>query len=245
MFLAINIGNSNIHIGVFNGMRLQTKYSLPAKKPDYITGFKKIILKYGIESALICSVVPQATKIIEETSRKILELRPYVIGRDISVPIKNLYRKPKMLGQDRLVNAYAAAMLYGTPVVIIDFGTAITFDIVSSKNEYLGGMILAGIRTSLEALAQKTALLPKLSLENPKEFIGRNTKNSILSGTVYGFARLTDGLITQIKDSTGKDTRVIACGGDAEFINAYCRKIEKIDLNLTLKGINLIYQKIK
>lgn len=245
MLLAINIGNTNIHIGLFKGLRLKHRQTLPANKSGYNRDLKKLTAKYKIESAVICSVLPRLTKIIAGALKEIPAAGSiYIIGKDIRVPIKNLYRKPCTLGQDRLINAYAAASIYGVPALAIDFGTAITFDVVSRKKKYLGGMILAGIGASLEALAQKTELLPRLRLRKPKEFLGRSTQEGMLSGAIYGSARLTDGMITQIKAAAGKDTKVIACGGDARLIGAYCRNIDKIDTDLTLKGINLVYQKI-
>jgi type III pantothenate kinase len=159
------------------------------------------------------------------------------------VPIKNLYRKPKQVGQDRLVNAYAGVILYGAPLIVVDFGTAITFDAVSKNKEYLGGMILPGLDISLHSLAERTALLPKIKLNKPKEFIGRDTKDSILSGVVYGFAALTDDLTQRIKNRIGKSAKVIGTGGNIKLIRRYCRNIDKVDRDLTLKGLNLIYNR--
>jgi len=245
MLLAINIGNTNTTMGLFKGMRLKQKFTLANKKRIFASAIKKITSKYQIESVVISSVVPQITKSIKQALGKALHSPPLIIGKDIFVPLKNLYLKPKTTGQDRLVNAYAAADLYGTPVVAVDFGTAITFDVVSREKEYLGGMIIAGAAKSLEALAKHTALLPIVKLKKPPELIGRSTKNSILSGIVYGLARLTDGLIADIKNKIGDQARVIACGGDARLIADYCRKIDRIDTDLTLKGIALVYQKNK
>ena len=156
------------------------------------------------------------------------------------MPIRNLYRKPKQVGQDRLVNAYAASALYGAPLIVIDFGTAITFDIISKNKEYLGGMILPGLGISLEALHERTALLPKIKLSKPQEFIGRDTRNSMLSGIIYGFAALTDDLTNRIKKKIGKNVLVIGTGGNINLIGRYCRKIDRIDPDLTLKGIALL-----
>jgi type III pantothenate kinase len=152
------------------------------------------------------------------------------------------YRAPTKLGQDRLVNAYAASQIYDTPVIVASFGTAITFDIVSRKKEHLGGMILPGLNTALEVLHRKTAQLPKIKLEAPGEFIGRNTKEGILSGIVCGFASLCDELTRRIRKRVGKNARLIVSGGDARLIAKYSNQIKKIDRELTLKGLNLIYR---
>jgi type III pantothenate kinase len=157
------------------------------------------------------------------------------------VPIKNLYRKPYQVGQDRLVNAYAGLKLYGAPLIVVDFGTAVTFDVVSRNNEYLGGMILPGLGISLDVLADRAALLPNIKLDKPKEFIGRDTKNSMLSGIVYGFAALTDYLAARIKNKIGKNAKVIGTGGDIGLASKYCEGINKIDKDLIQKGLNLIY----
>jgi type III pantothenate kinase len=183
-------------------------------------------------------------KITERLKRDLLTFsgkKPYIIGKDILVPIKNLYHKPKQVGQDRLVNAYAASSLYRAPLIAIDFGTAITFDIISKKKEYLGGMILPGLKISLEALNQRTALLPKIKLKKPDDFIGKDTKNSMLSGIIYGFGSLTDELITRIKKVIGRNALAIVTGGNTELISKYCRKINKVDVNLTLKGLSMLY----
>lgn len=172
----------------------------------------------------------------------LLGRRPYIIGKDIKGFIKNSYRKPKEVGTDRLVNAYAGIRLYGAPLIAVDFGTAVTFDVVSRNKEYLGGMIIPGLSISLDALASRTALLPRVSLKKPSEFIGRDTKSSILSGIIYGFAALTDDLAERIRSKIGRGAKVIGTGGNVELISKYCRYIDKIDTNLTLQGLNLIYQ---
>ncbi|MFZ2602788.1 MAG: type III pantothenate kinase, partial [Candidatus Omnitrophota bacterium] len=151
---------------------------------------------------------------------------------------------PSQVGQDRLVNAYAGLTLYGAPLVVVDFGTAITFDVISKNGAYLGGMILPGLRISLAALSQQTALLPLVKLCNPKELIGRDTKYSILSGIIYGYAALTDGMIGKIKRKIGKNALVISTGGNANLVSKYCTEITKIDGDLTLMGLNFIYRNL-
>ncbi len=242
MLLAIDIGNTNINLGLFRGGRLSRRFIIPTKEKRYQSHLKKIISQYKINDIIICSVVPRATKILEKDLKKLLGKQPYIIGKDIKAPIRNLYQKPKQVGQDRLVNAYAGVMLYGAPLIAVDFGTAITFDVVSRNKEYLGGMILPGLGISLDVLNQRTALLPRIKLEEPNEFIGRDTKSSMLSGIVYGFAALTDDLVIRIKKKIGKNARVIGTGGSIDLIGKYCRRIDRIDKDLTLKGLNLIYR---
>lgn len=244
MLLAVDIGNTNISFGVFSGVRLIRRFNIPTKA--YSPGtLRRSLGTAKIEEAIICSVVPQSTKTLVPELRKMLGKKPYIIGKDIKVPVKNLYRDPRQVGQDRLVNAFAAAAVYGAPVIVVDFGTAVTFDVISAKAQYSGGMILPGLQISLDALAEHTALLPKIRLSRPKEFFGRDTKSSMLSGVVYGFAALTDNLCARIKKKLGRNTRVIATGGNAGVIAKFCRQLDKIDINLTLKGLNMIYNKLR
>ncbi len=244
MLLAIDIGNTNITCGVFKGNKIIKRFYIPTK--DYnLKRLRGSLDNFIFEDSIICSVVPNATKIISKGLKKLLGRRAYIVGGDIVVPIKNLYRKPRQVGQDRLVNTYAAVMLYGAPLIVVDFGTAITFDVVSKNKAYLGGMILPGLGISLDVLAERTALLPKIKLEKPKEFIGRDTKNSMLSGIVYGFATLTDELTKKIKYKIDKNIKVIGTGGNINLIGRYCKQLDKIDRNLTLKGLNLIYNTIR
>jgi type III pantothenate kinase len=265
MLLAIDIGNTNISFGVFsatkrggladhNGERggfakyYGEKGNRIIKRFDILTKIynlkklSRLLNKFKVDNVIICSVVPKVTNILEKDIRRLFSLRPYILGKNLHAPIKNLYRKPAQVGQDRLVNAYAGIRLYGSPLIVVDFGTAITFDVISTNKEYLGGMILPGLRISLDALFEKTALLPKINLSAPGEFIGRDTKSSMLSGLVYGFAVLTDDLSKRIKEKIGRRAKVIGTGGNINLIGRYCRKIDKIDKDLTLKGLNLIYR---
>ena len=244
MLLVIDIGNTNINFGLFNGKRLAKKFTIPTA----LYGFKELKVRLGTFKArdmVICSVVPKLTVVLKRDLFRLSGKRPYIIGKDLIVPLQNLYRNPKQVGQDRLVNAYAAVMLYKAPLIVVDFGTAVTFDVISKHKEYLGGMILPGLAISLDTLAQRTALLPKVKLDRPKEFIGRDTKNSMLSGIVNGFAALTDDLAERIKDKIGRQARLIATGGNVALIAPYCKSIDKIDRDLTLKGLSFIYEGLK
>ena len=248
MLLAVDIGNTNISCGIFpvisrsgNGSKIINKFDLPTKQYSGNKLLRKL-KSLKITDALICSVVPKATKIIAKDLTKIVGARPYIIGKDIQVPIRNLYHKPRQVGQDRLVNAYAACQFYAAPLVVIDSGTAITFDVISRNKAYLGGLITPGMEISLAVLSEKTALLPQIKLHAPGMLIGRDTKNSILSGIVFGTAELCDGLIRRIKQYLGKGTLVIGTGGNICLIKKYSKIHIKIDRDLTLKGINLIYE---
>jgi len=244
VLLAIDIGNTNITFGVFKGAVLKKTFDMPTKQYSRNKLLKKIA-SLGPVDTLISSVVPGITRAIAKDMAKITGKRTYIIGKEIKVPIKNLYRRPEQVGQDRLVNAYAAARLYGAPLIVVDFGTAITFDVISKNGAYEGGLILPGLGLSIEALKRGTALLPEIKLNRPKGLIGKDTANSILSGIVYGFSAMTEQLNNKLKRIIGSRARVIATGGNAALIRRYCNNIDRLDNTLTLKGINLIYESFK
>lgn len=240
--LAIDIGNTNIRLGIFNGSRLVRRYSFATDNDHYRYVLKRILKNHDVENAIVCSVVPKVAGTIGKYLAGLSGIRVYFVGRDIKVPLKNLYRDPGQVGQDRLVNAYAALDIFCAPLVIVDLGTAVTFDVVSKNKEYLGGMILPGLQASLDILALRGALLPQIKLGKPPEFIGRNTKNSMLSGVVYGFTSLLEGVTGSIKEKIGKNAKVIGTGGDIGLIATYCRIFDKVDQDLTLKGLQELYQ---
>ncbi|MFA6384797.1 MAG: type III pantothenate kinase [Candidatus Omnitrophota bacterium] len=240
MILTIDIGNTCVTAGLFLDNRLVKKFSVPTRLAAGRM-FLSAIKTDTVKAAVIASVVPKATDALIKNLKKVFPmLKPVVLGNNALVPIKNAYKFPKQVGQDRLVNAYAAIQLYGCPAIVVDFGTAITIDVISSKKEYKGGVILPGLQTSLDALSERTALLPAISLSKPDNLIGRDTKNSMLSGAVYGFACLTDNLTAKIRAQIGKNTPVIGTGGHIKFISRYCACFTAIDPDLTLKGLNLL-----
>lgn len=244
--LAIDIGNTNITVGLFEGNKIAAKAKIPTKRHHaYETGLKKIMKKCGlspneIDRIVISSVVPLALARLVFSLNKAHLRKPTIIGKDVCVPIKNLYRIKSEVGQDRLVNAYAAKKLYGAPAVVIDFGTAITFDIISKKGDYLGGLILPGIELSLASLYKNTALLPRVELRHARHIIGKDTVNSMRGGVLFGFGAMCDGLVSRYREILGKETKVIATGGNAKLIRKYSDSIRIVDEDLTLKGLKLI-----
>ncbi len=246
MLLAIDIGNTNITFGLFKGKRLIKTAHIPTSAAQ---GYKRFFQKEAkcpeIKAIVMCSVVPQATKALEHLLRKSFDSEIFILGRDIKVPIKNLYKNPKQVGQDRLVAAYAAYTLYhkGTPLVVIDFGTALTFDVVSRNGAYLGGLIAPGMEMSLNALSEKAALLPKVRLVKPSFILGKTTKDSMASGAFYGYAAMCDGLVRRIEKRFGEKFYVVATGGNAHRISPLSSSIDKVDEDLVLKGVNLAFRK--
>ena len=241
--LAIDIGNTNITVGALKGERLVRKTKIPTH--NYFI-YEKLLNNFmkncGFDnkcSVVISSVVPEALSYLTKILRK-KKYRIIVIGKDKKVPMSNLYKKKSEVGQDRLVNAYGAKALYGAPCVIIDLGTAITFDIVSRKGEYLGGLILPGIELSLRSLYERTALLPKVVLRPSTNIIGKDTVNSMRAGILFGFGAMCDGLVSEYRKILGANTKVIATGGNARLMKRYAKSIQTVDPDLTLKGLHLL-----
>ena len=169
------------------------------------------------------------------------------MGKDVIVPLINRYRNPRQVGQDRLVGAYAALKFYGAPVIVIDFGTAITFDVVSKRREYLGGIIVPGIRLSAESLFHKTALIPRIDIVKPGPLIGKDTQESVLSGIFYGYGAMSRGLIELIaKKFKGDKPKVIVTGGYTAQMKKYiASQITKIDRYLVFKGLFLLWEELR
>ncbi|MDD5135739.1 MAG: type III pantothenate kinase [Candidatus Omnitrophica bacterium] len=246
--IAIDIGNTNITAGVFKAGRLSAKVKIPTcVYSKYESGLARLFKKGGLgfadgEAVIVSSVVPIALARLIMHLNRIARCRITVLGRDMQVPIKNLYRIKKEVGQDRLVNAYAAKVLYGAPAVVIDFGTAVTFDLVSKRGDYMGGLIMPGIGISLSSLYEKTALLPKVELKDAPHIIGKSTANSMRAGILYGFGAMCDGLVLKYRKVLGGSLKVIATGGNAGLIKKYSGSIRILDEDLTLKGLLLISQ---
>ena len=242
MTLAIDIGNTSIHAGLFEGRRLRRRLSVPTRLARQPAALRRRLagLGRGAAQAVICSVVPWATPCVVRALRAAGCPRVRVVGRDLRVPLKNRYRYPRQVGQDRLVGAYAAWRAYKRACIVCDFGTAITIDLVTARGEYLGGVIAPGLGISLEALASRTALLPKVTLRQPPEPLGRDTANSIRAGVLYGCAALCDGLVGRLKARYAPKALVVATGGSSALIAKHTRSIVRLKPNLVLAGLDLL-----
>ena len=248
MILAIDIGNTTVSLAICQKQRAVETASICARSSDMqlLNKFRFLLSHFlrtygGCEAVVICSVVPSLTKKLEAVIKKEWAMSALIIGRDVKVPLKSRYN-PKQIGQDRLVCAYAAKMLYGQPVIVIDFGTATTFDVVNHRGEYAGGVIVPGLRLSTETLFHKTALLPKIeNIKPPKHLIGRNTQDSILSGLLYGYGTMSAGLIDLIKKRIKGKPTVIITGGYTKLMKKYIHDhINIIDDHLVFKGNAMI-----
>lgn len=241
MLLALDIGNTNISYAFFKGKKIIKKGKISTQEKSGLNKLSPFYLK-KIEDVIISSVAPKNLAKLKKELRVKFSKNSLILGENIKVPIANLYKKPSQVGQDRLVGAYAGYRIHGGGLLIIDFGTAVTFDLVSFKGEYLGGMIFPGLNTSFNAVCQKAALLPKkMQLARPKKLIGRTTEESICSGIYNGFAGLTSSIIDMFRRKYSKRLKVIITGGDAERIYPFIRENCMLEPDLTLIGLKLIY----
>jgi type III pantothenate kinase len=249
MLLAIDIGNTTISCAIIYDRKIIEKFFLESRlskamlRKELNTYFKRVKRSFSkINQIIICSVVPDVTKIVESQAKQKLNMPLIVVGRDRQVPLKNNYQNPKQVGQDRLVCAYAAKIMYGFPAIVIDFGTATTFEVINKKGEYDGGLIVPGIRLSAESLFNKTALLPKIeNIKAPRNLIGRNTQDSILSGLFYGYGTMCSGLIDMIEQKMKGRPKVIITGGYTTLMKKYIiDKIDIVDSDLVFKGLLLL-----
>lgn len=230
MYLAVDIGNTTIAFAVIDqGKVLAVKRMDTVVKSESLRWQLKGVLREfkrryaGISQAIICSVVPKVVSMIKRSIKAELDVKVHVVGEDIKVPMVNRYKNPRQVGQDRLVGAYAAMVLYGKPAIIIDLGTAITFDAVSADAEYLGGAIVPGIRLSAESLFSKTALLPQIDIKAPRSVIGRTTQESILSGLFYGYGSLCRGFIELMEHQVKGRPKIIMTGGHTQLMKRFIK----------------------
>lgn len=250
-FLAIDIGNTNSVLGVYEGARLTGHWrmsSAPSRTSDemkvFIRGFLEADkMRVGdIQAVAIASVVPALTPLFETACRCLFGAAPLVIGPGVRTGMPIRYDDPREVGADRIVNAVAAYAVHKKELIVVDFGTATTFDCVSSDGAYLGGIIAPGVGVSMDALFMKASKLPKVAMERPPHVIGKNTVHAMQSGLYYGYAAMVDGLIDRLTAEMGGSPVVIATGGIAPLIYPESKRIACIDEYLTLEGLRLIYE---
>jgi len=251
MLLAIDIGNTNVVLGVYDKQALVENWRVGTNThitPDeYAMIFKDLFgfarIEFGqISGVIISTVVPPLLPVMAEMSRKYFKIDPLVVTADIKTGITIRYDNPKEVGADRIVNAAAAYKLYGGPLIIVDFGTATTFCAVTKQGEYLGGAICPGMKISAEALFQRASKLPRVELAKPAKIIGRDTITAMQSGIIYGYAGLVDGIVKRMKRELSADARVVATGGLAELVSSETETIQEIIPHLTLEGLRLLYE---
>jgi type III pantothenate kinase len=253
MLLAVNVGNTNTSLGVFRGPELQHHWRLstsPRRTADEMAVVFEALLEQAglsftsqITGVVISSVVPTSTTALRDMVHRYFNFPPVVVEPGTKTGISILTDNPREVGADRIVNALAAFDRYGGPCIVIDFGTATTYDAVSEKGEFLGGVIAPGMQVSNAALSSSTARLPQVELHAPKTVIAKNTVESIQSALIYGTAAEADGIIDRIRDELGADATVIATGGLAPLILPYCQHVNRHDEWLTLEGLRLVFER--
>jgi type III pantothenate kinase len=253
MLLAIDIGNTNIVLGVFQEKKLIHHWKIQTEKEKTSDEYGITLLnlfslsgpeKTAIESIIISSVVPPLTPIFEDLSKSLFQVKPVVVGPGLKTGMSILYENPLEVGADRIVAAVAAYEKHGGPCIVVDFGTATTFDAVSSAGEYLGGAIAPGIQISAEALYLKTAKLPRIEIKKPKKAIGRTTVTSMQSGLYFGYVGLVSKIIEELKGELGEETTVISTGGFAAQISREITAIDVHEPNLILEGLRILHERI-
>ena len=251
MILGIDIGNTSISVAILKGKQVLhvNTIDVNVKKNELHRQLDKYTKRYlknraKLVRGIICSVVPKKTRVVEQYVLQKFKIPVHVIGRDVDVPIVNNYTDQKQVGQDRLVGAYAVKKIFGSPAIIVDFGTATTFDVVNRKGEYAGGIIVPGVRLSAESLFSKTALLPRVEhISAPKHLIGRNTQESILSGIFNGYGAMCTGLIEDIRREIKNNPQIILTGGYTQVMKRFIKvKISKIERHLVFKGIAFLHK---
>ncbi len=252
MLLALDVGNTNAVIGVFEGKTLLQHWRLSTRREgtrdEYAMLIKGLFDFAGLDfqrvsAVIISSVVPPLQGPVEEMARQYFGVEPMLVGPGIKTGMPILYESPREVGADRIVNAVAAFEAYGGPCIVVDFGTATTFDAISAKGEYLGGTICPGIGISSEALFQHAAKLPRVDIARTKVIIGKNTVGSMQAGLYYGYLSLVEGVVARMRVELGGRATVVATGGLAQLLLTESTAVDHVDPLLTLTGLRILFER--
>lgn len=253
MLLAVNVGNTNTTLGVFRDAellhhwRLSTSRERTADEMAVVFGglLEQVELSFTrqITAVVISSVVPTSTTALRDMVTRYFNFPPVVVGPGTRTGISILTDNPREVGADRIVNALAAFHRYGGPVIVVDFGTATTYDVISEKGEFLGGVIAPGVQISNRALSASTARLPQVELHRPRSVIGKNTVEAIQSALVFGTAAEANGIVERIRAELGTPATVVATGGLAPLLVPHCTVVDRHDEWLTLEGLRLVFER--
>jgi type III pantothenate kinase len=251
MLLAIDTGNTNVTIGVFEGDELRATWRIYTRINQMADEYAVMILNLlkqqslevsDIDEVAISCVVPPLRSTFNELFRKYFNITPLMVGPGIKTGIRIRIDNPREVGSDRIANATAAHTIYKDDVIVVAMGTATAFDTVSKEGDYLGGAVAPGFAISAEALFTRTAALPRVEFVRPKKAIGSSTVTAIQSGLIFGYAGLIEGVVTRIQEEMGKKAMVIATGGYAELVTGETKVIDKVNPNLTLMGLKILYE---
>lgn len=255
MMLAVDIGNTNVVLGVYRGRELLHHFRLSTNRQSTADEYGVLIHNLfrmsnisvkDVEGVIISSVVPPLVQVIVEMCVKYIGKEPLLVGPGIKTGLNLRYENPREVGADRIVNAVAAIEQYKCPLVVVDFGTATTFDCIDAGANYLGGAIVPGLGISTEALYQRASKLPRIELEKPKKVIGRNTVHAMQAGIIFGYAGQVEGIVRRIKlEMNAPVLKVIATGGLAQLIAGETECIDEVNPMLTLEGLRIIYDRNK
>jgi type III pantothenate kinase len=252
MLLAIDIGNTNIVLGLYQDKKLITHWRLATQAERTADEYGVILtqlVEHGgfrceqISAIAVSCVVPPMLTTTQELAARFFDREPLIVGPGIKTGMPILYENPKDVGADRIVNGIAAFDKYRDACIVVDFGTATTIDLISPKGEYVGGAIAPGLSISLEALVQRASKLPRIEIVKPKEVVGRNTVNSIQAGIFFGYVGLVDGLVKRIQKEQNVHVNVVATGGLAPLVASECATIHEVDEFLTLDGLRIIHER--
>jgi type III pantothenate kinase len=252
VILVVDVGNTNIVLGIYRQNELLQHWRLSTNRSATVDEYGIMVHNLfhlsgievdDVEGVIISSVVPPLMFALEQLCLKYIRKTPLIVGPGIKTGLNIRYENPREVGADRIVNAVAGIELYGAPLIVVDFGTATTFDYIDEAGNYLGGAIAPGIGISTEALYQRAAKLPRIELVKPKSTVGRNPVTSMQAGIIFGYAGQVDGIVGRIREEFGTTPRVIATGGLAELISSESRTIEIVNPLLTLEGLRMIYER--
>ncbi len=252
MLLAIDIGNTNVVLGLFEGTKLSQHWRIGTHQhftsDEYAAQIRALFDLVPVNPSLVRAtvlscVVPPLVPIMERTCTKLFQAAPLVVGPGVRTGMPVNVENPPEVGADRIVNSVAALELMGAPVIVVDFGTATSFDCVSAEGEFVGGAIVPGILVSLEALVGRASRLSSVEIERPPKVIGRNTTQSLQSGVLFGYAGMVDSMVERIRGELGSETQTVATGGLAHVIASESRTLRRVEPFLTLEGLRLIHER--
>jgi type III pantothenate kinase len=251
VLLTIDVGNTNITLGIFEGEQLRATWRVAADVNRLIDEYGVLMVgllgqegfsSADIDAAAMSCVVPELEPVFEQVCSRYFEVWPLVVGTGVRTGVRVLYDSPRDVGADRVADAVAAIHLYGTPLIVVDIGTAAVFDAISREGDYVGGAIAPGPAIAAEALVRRAAKLYRVEMARPKTAIGRNTVAAMQSGLIFGYVGLVEGIVARFKEELGGEAKVVATGGLAHLVALETSVIDVVDTDLTLTGLRLIYE---